>query len=524
MWGNIRDGPYRPFANVRQWEWETYRPGPEVYEQLWHIRKAPAIVTPLLPSDCPIPNAQTKILDRRQTEHDIKRNFYIVQITRPPTRDSTNTHNGEDTPVDEVEEVDLSRILHYVSPRELERFENEQFRIEAEAEAEALRQDAQDLARRRLAKNAKMPEVSKACPLLEGLRLDPNAPTRGKPKGKPRGRPRGRGRGRGRGSWRGRGALVMHSQLRDDEPRTKLVDPEGMKASYYDEEELQRLIAETETDEERSDEDRQASTSPNIMRSAFFTNSALPASPTGKRRRLSNFSMLQRARPEVPDPDGSDNELGDNNVQSISTATLPSAFEGDSQGHVFEESDEDIVAGHRHRSKRLRTESTPSDQRLTATRTKLSPALEHTASTMPPLIHPSSSHDSEEDGGIEGFPDESKAEHLYPASNRAPYEEDHESTSFDTAQTQRQSSSPRTTLRQHYSLSEENEETEEYAVEAILEHFHKGGKKHYLIKWEGYEDAYDWLPEDDLEGAAELVAEYHERIESEKGKGKGRQM
>jgi len=53
---------------------------------------------------------------------------------------------------------------------------------------------------------------------------------------------------------------------------------------------------------------------------------------------------------------------------------------------------------------------------------------------------------------------------------------------------------------------------EEYVVEAIVEHFQEDGKNYYLVKWDGYEDSHDWLPEEDLEGAADLVAEYNERI------------
>ena len=52
---------------------------------------------------------------------------------------------------------------------------------------------------------------------------------------------------------------------------------------------------------------------------------------------------------------------------------------------------------------------------------------------------------------------------------------------------------------------------EEYVVEAIIEHCRKHGKMYYLVKWEGYENSHDWLPEEDLEGAAELVSEYNER-------------
>lgn len=104
------------------------------------------MVTAQPPEKCPIPHAQTRILDRRQTEGAVVRNYYLVRIVR--------TNDGAEQ--EDTEEVDLSRILHYVSPAELERFENEQFRMEAEAEAIALQAEMEDMARRRLQRNARV--------------------------------------------------------------------------------------------------------------------------------------------------------------------------------------------------------------------------------------------------------------------------------------------------------------------------------------------------------------------------------
>ena len=59
---------------------------------------------------------------------------------------------------------------------------------------------------------------------------------------------------------------------------------------------------------------------------------------------------------------------------------------------------------------------------------------------------------------------------------------------------------------------EDAEGAEEYVVEAIVNHFQEDRKKYYLVKWDGYEDSHDWLPEEDLGGAADLVAEYNERL------------
>ncbi|KAH7391742.1 hypothetical protein BKA66DRAFT_439544 [Pyrenochaeta sp. MPI-SDFR-AT-0127] len=445
------------------WEWESYTPGPEIYEQLWRIRKAPATVTPQLSSDCPIPNAQTRILDRRQTESETQQNFYKVEITRPSTHRSSNDQADEVTQSKEVEEVDLSCILQYVSPHELERFENEQFRIEAEAEAEVLRQEAQELARRRLEKNARIPRLDKGGRTLTGLGLNAEAPRRG--------RPRGRGRGRGRGSWQKRGALVMHSQLQGD-TREDVAHAESIDQTtgvlHREEEELQRIIAETETEtdeEDSADVEGPALASPTIMRSAFFTNSALAVSPITKHRRLSNMSMMQHAHSEVPETDDSENDY---NAQSISSIPMQFPFEDKSQGETDDELGEDNKDDG-HRSKRRRTESTSSNQRA---QMQSIPEPRLTTVSMSPFEHRSS------------------------------------------------------TLAPDEPLGEENgvaeEDAEEYAVEGILEHFHEGGRDYFLVKWEGYDEAYDWLPEEDLEGAGELVAEYREQFRGGKKKSKSR--
>lgn len=57
----------------------------------------------------------------------------------------------------------------------------------------------------------------------------------------------------------------------------------------------------------------------------------------------------------------------------------------------------------------------------------------------------------------------------------------------------------------------DDEDVQEYVVEAIMEHFIDKGRAYYLVKWEGYQDSHDWLSEEDLQGAPELLAEYHAR-------------
>jgi hypothetical protein len=77
-------------SNTQQWEWETYTPPPSVYDNIWHIRQAPVTVTPTVPNDCPIPDARTRILERRQTEDGFGRNFYYVEITYLGDQESAN--------------------------------------------------------------------------------------------------------------------------------------------------------------------------------------------------------------------------------------------------------------------------------------------------------------------------------------------------------------------------------------------------------------------------------------------------
>ena len=63
----------------------------------------------------------------------------------------------------------------------------------------------------------------------------------------------------------------------------------------------------------------------------------------------------------------------------------------------------------------------------------------------------------------------------------------------------------------------DEEEEEVYVVENILSHQVLNGETWYLVKWEGVEEAEDWVEEGHLEGAGEVVREYKERLRREKG-------
>ena len=55
-------------------------------------------------------------------------------------------------------------------------------------------------------------------------------------------------------------------------------------------------------------------------------------------------------------------------------------------------------------------------------------------------------------------------------------------------------------------------DTEEYVIEAILDHSCIDDTKYYLVKWQGYENSSDWVSAEDLAGAPEMVAEYEEKV------------
>ncbi|KAL1793018.1 hypothetical protein ACET3X_008000 [Alternaria dauci] len=325
----LRRGRGQGRGKTQLWKWESYTPGADVYEQLWRVRKEPAIVTERLPSDCPIPNARTRILHRRQTEDAITREQYTVEITY-----TSQARDGNDS-LDrtEVEEVELGRIMQYVSPAELEHFETKQFRLEAEAEAISIRTEAEDLARRQLLKNAKAPHTNRGSRMLSGLGLPVGLPTRTRDSENDAG-------------------LALAS--RDAKPLSSA--PDDMF--------LQKPVLFDQSSTAASDSD-----------------DTIPAQP----------------------PHREFNE--DVNNDNIDMHKAPS---------------------NRH----------------------------------------SAEHDKNDEEDAEG--------------------------------------------------------AEEYVVEAIVEHFREDGKTYYLVKWDGYEDSHDWLPEEDLEGAPDLVAEYNERVAGKKKIAKSR--
>jgi hypothetical protein len=273
-----------------------------------------------------------------------------------------------------------------VSPAELERYETEQFRIEAEAEAIAMRTEAEYLACRQLQKNAKAPNTNKRSRMLSGLRRAVEPSARGK------GRSIGRqGKGRGRSG----GLMLSFRQLTDDMDEELVdIEPTAFKSPTENIRQPMQI-------------------SPGVVRSAFVANSALSVRGSSPSATVSLTAV------------------------DVSQHTTPS-----SDGSPIAVSDTDDVV---------------------------------------PAQPPPPSHEFNED--MNNYIIHMHTTHSDPQSLQ---HENNDNADADGA--------------------------EEYVVEAIIEHFQEDGEVYYLVKWDGYEDSYDWLLEEDLDGAADLVAEYKERV------------
>lgn len=462
-----------------------------MYDQLWRVRKEPATVTARLPNVCPMSNARTRILHRRQTEDRFKRELYTVEVTY--TGGPGSARDG--IALTQLEDVDLQRILQFVSLAELERYETEQFRLEAEAEAIAMRTEAEDLARRQLRKNAKGPNASKGSRVLSALAfsVEPTPRSQGRPRAT-----RGKCRGRARGVEPTRGLVVSSRQLKND-MHEQLVDSEPMVFDRTTE----HIGQPTQT-------------SPNTTRSAFVANSALSVSPIPRRV---SISVPRRELSEVSEPSEPEDvdylALSDNDAKST-RGDLPSlAIEVGNAG-----------------SSKDRPFSSPSgiESTLPCQLHPIIPAFSPSADNVlqeAPTAAPFSARDSGSPAPLDSRVADvflqtasssnysalaaSDQDNIIPPQPASPqFESDGYVGSRIT--------SMRTLYPGQQSLEHNNEDdaeadaTEEFAVEAIVAHFHEHEKNYYLVKWEGYEDSHDWLPEEDLEGAADLVTEYKERI------------
>ncbi|KAF1973984.1 hypothetical protein BU23DRAFT_553656 [Bimuria novae-zelandiae CBS 107.79] len=477
----------------------AYKPGPDVYEGLFRLQREPPVIVRTLPKECPIPGAQSSILSRRPVE-GFSRYYYNVRIVYD-VEEGSDEREGTEAP-EEVAQVEMSQILKYVSRWELERYEQQDFRQQAEAEEVARRVEAEELAKRRLEKNAREPGMGR------GME---NGDTQVRARGRPRGRGRGRGRARG---WLGRGGLAaMADQTLDvDEVQQQLTE---------------QAIMDTSGDEETEEEGLDLLSkqpSPNLARSSFITQSALPLSPVA-RHRLSK--VLVPAREPYADEESypiDDYEDGQD-TRSMSSAAAQLQFEGDNQEEparaMDEESGDDsdeLDEADRHRIKRPRNESSPPMPESTSRRTSAPFPMPKTHSALSwSKQYVANSHLHSDAQASEPNDSGADSDHV----------DEHPRLARQPASDRRGTAVAGTNLvppHDHDKIDEddmvEDQDEEEYVVDAILSHSYayKDGKKHYLVRWEGDEDSSDWIAEEDLAGAKELVAEYNERI----GRGKAK--
>ena len=383
--------------------------------------------------------------------------------------------------------------MQFVSPAELERYETEQFRLEAEAEAIAIRTEAEELARRQLHKNAKAPNTNKGSRMLSGLGLAVRPPTRA------RGRPRGRhGRGRGR-----LGGLVLSSRQLEDDVREELVDSEPVTTNRQTERTGKPIL-----------------TSPGLMRSAFVANSALPVSSLP--RRLSTSLPWQKHTELLVLEDQVDQALASHDAKPVTNVPVHLR---DSLIPAVEVEGENINTDHPctrpHRMGSIVSSEHPSvTPALSPSTDKFSLAGTRAVPLPTQASSPSIAPGTKPDDMFSQTPlffdrssiAASDSDDTIPAQPPPPHHEPNNDVNNDTMHMH-------TAQPDRHSLEYDNNDddadadgAEEYVVEAIVEHFQEDGKNYYLVKWDGYEDSHDWLPEEDLEGAADLVAEYNERI------------
>ena len=391
---------------------------------------------------------------------------------------------------EETVHLDCSRILEYVSRRELSRFEGAESRAESEAIAAAQRAEAEKAASKVLERNARVSGIrrgrGRGSRMLSGLGLPQRFHTRGqlRESGRPRGRPRGSGRARAGLANQGENKMV------DDLTSKDMTDLERLETSHLEEANLHGIIADT-SEEESEGELPVGPASPNLARSSFIANSALSTSPIATHRRLAKPLY---SRYEVSEADELDAE--EDNM-SMSSAAAQLQVDGGVRGRPNLSSDASEKL--RHRTKRRRTEST--------------------STSRPPAPAPYSKQPSPARNLTKSL----LAKPVKSSSKKSP------SSSGSNTVTLRQTPVTQSTnsqLHHHakptYQVEPEGDvdeesgsdesDTEEYVIEAILDHSCIDDTKYYLVKWQGYENSSDWVSAEDLAGAPEMVAEYEEKV------------
>lgn len=406
-------------------------------------------------------------------------------------------------PREEIAQVEMSQILRYVSRRELERYEQEDYAQQAQAEETARRAEADELAKRRLEKNARGPSMGTGIIPVGTLEMS-NLEVQKRPRGRPRGRGRGRGRARGWGAgWGGLAATQGHG-----------ADTEELEQDLREQEILEPAMLDTSEDDEIGGDAPNLSqhSSPNFARSSFVANSALLLSPVAVHRRLSRILISPHLLPARESPADkstpeSDDETEQRNAKSLSSATAQLELERDVRGQPppnmkeGSEGSENTDEADWHRAKRQKTDKILSTPAMPRPRIRPSWAKQpatHTQSL------PSTSSSSASDSGTSD--NETEEETIVAQRHRSVMEESPDPIP------------PNDTHHESDVDMENTEDEEEYVVKSIISHSYENGKRYYLVSWEGYDDKSDWLPEEDLGGALELLIEYNKSLFPGKGK------
>ncbi|KAF2463548.1 uncharacterized protein BDR25DRAFT_108071 [Lindgomyces ingoldianus] len=453
-----RGGRGRGRPKTQLWHFDTaYRPGSDVWEANYRIKSAPPTVTRGPRRACPIEGAETSILRRTQTRDGIPQIIYTVEI-----RQLVQAHDGTyDVHSVSTEDVDLSRIDHYASKWEQQRFENAEFKAARNAAEVARRAGIEAQEKKYLAVNFRN---SRAPSRMDGAA---STATLSHAAGRGRGRRRGYGLGRGResvhGHRSGRGdhvnlvdhtpdafneAAILDSQEDDDADAVSLKPPPGL----HHEAPSNRASNESDGDV--------PPLSPSLMRSSFIANSALVASPT-----------IPRIHPEVLDIDDNTSSMSSAAQQLMSERQVRKRLSSDENVDELQVAD----GAAWHHSKRRRTESV-----------SLSPKPGRPKNSLAEQPHSS----LEDESISESSSEDRRNDHI---GDITPQGHGHDQEQNE---------------KEH-----EGEDLEIFTVENIVSHTYQNDKKVYLVKWEGVDKAEDWLTEEELEGAADMLAEYKARIE-----------
>jgi hypothetical protein len=436
-----------------------------------------------------------------QAEDETKRLYYRVLVRAPrQEREGHDVEEGSDRRWREIiKEVDMSRILEFVSERELERFENNEFRLEAEADAAVKRDEAEEKVRKRLQRNA-VAGKGKGSRMLNGVGIDEEDAAASSGPSRPR--IRGRGSGSGRGSGRESGmvggmlgsmAVALADLAEEDDEMPNEVAPEPIVPETEDEE-----AGEEEEEEENGADD--AHISP-IIRSSFVANSALPISP-----------IAPRPHHEVAETEEEEEEFDE--PMSSAAAQLISERRVHKRPSSDSEEKLDVEARSRPPAKRRRMQSVSIPRRPASLQHAIPavriPSVKRRVDKVIELQDPPSSSSSEESTSTRSTAaPESTAMHgnrpLH--GHQSNVEEDQSDVEEDQEDVDEDQD------------DKETSEEEEIAIEAILSHSYRDGIKLYLVKWEGPDEATDWVPAADLENAPEMVAQYYQKIKRPKNKG-----